>query len=121
MTIEGKVFDIIKNHPKVIEIVVRKKKGDRFYPICFVGFSKTIENVEKLGVEKTDKIKMGFTLSSKKYTDRNGNERYSTSAIIDWIDLIEKNASKQTEVIFVNENTGEIIQDADNLNNSSDI
>jgi hypothetical protein len=118
MTIEAKIFDLnIKD--KIVEVVVRKKKGDRIFPICFIGFSKTIQSVKDLGIEKTDKIKLGYTLSSKKYTDKNGVERYSTSAIIDWIELIEKNASTQTEVIFVEKETGEILEDADITNNST--
>ncbi len=117
MTIEAKIFDLnIKD--KIVEVVVRKKKGDRIFPICFIGFSKTIQSVKDLGIEKTDKVKLGYTLSSKKYTDKNGVERYSTSAIIDWIELIEKNASSQTEVIFVEKDTGEIFEDA-NINHNN--
>ena len=114
--VQAKIYDLRIND-KFVDVVVKKKKGDNFFPICFVGFSKTIESIKEQGIEKTDKVKIGFTLKSKKYTDRNGKERYSTSAIIDWIELIEKNAQQQTEVVFVNADTGEIIEDANNSNN----
>ena len=110
MTIDAKVFDINFSNPKVVELVIRKKKGDRFYPICFIGFSQTIETLKNLGVEKLDKIRIGYTLSSKKYVNKDGVSRYSTSAIIDRVDLLEKNGSTQTEVVFVNAETGEIIE-----------
>ena len=117
MTIEAKIFDITI-HEKIAEVVERKKKKDKIFPICFIGFSKTIETIKQLGIQKTDKIKLGYTLQSKKYTDRNGVERYGTSAVIDWIELLEKNASTQTEVIFVEKETGEIIEDVDVADNS---
>ncbi len=63
-----------------------------------------------MGAEKTDKIRIGYTLSSKKYTNKDGVSRYSTSAIIDRVEMLEKNIVKQTEVVFVDHETGEIIE-----------
>jgi imidazole glycerol phosphate synthase subunit HisF len=111
MVVEGKIFELNGTNPKIIEVVIRKKKAERFYPICFIGFSKTMEAIKTLGIEKTDKVRINFTLSSKKWVGKDGVSRYGTSAIIDAIDLIEKNAKGQTEVVFVNEDTGEIIED----------
>lgn len=109
MTIEGKIFEIIYINSKIVEIVIRKKKGERIYPIAFVGFSDTINDIKTLGLEKTDRIKINFTLMSKKFEDKNGRSRYSTSPMIDGIDLIEKTQSKQIEVSFVDMETGEIL------------
>jgi len=119
MTIDAKVFDINFSNPKVVELVIRKKKGERFYPICFIGFSQTIESLKSLGIQKLDKIRIGYTLSSKKYTNKDGVERYSTSAIIDRVDLLEKNPSNQTEVLFVNADTGEILDNDNTINHNS--
>ena len=33
MTIDAKVFDINYENPKVVELVIRKKKAERFYSI----------------------------------------------------------------------------------------
>ena len=44
------------------------------------------------------------------YTNKDGIKRYSTSAIIDRVEMLEKNVVKQTEVVFVNSETGEIIE-----------
>jgi len=121
MTIDAKVFDINYSNPKVVELVIRKKKGDRYYPICFIGFSQTIETLKNLVVQKLDKVRIGYTLSSKKYINKDGIARYSTSAIIDRVDLLEKNGSAQTEVVFVNAETGEIMDNANTINNNNNL
>ena len=110
MTIDAKVFDINYENPKVVELVIRKKKAERFYSICFIGFSQTIEALKTMGAEKTDKIRIGYTLSSKQYTNKDGVKRYSTSAIIDRVEMLEKNVVKQTELVYINEDTGEILE-----------
>ena len=110
MTIDAKIFNINYSNPKVVELVIRKKKAERFYSICFIGFTQTIEALKTMGAEKTDKIRIGYTLSSKKYTNKDGVSRYSTSAIIDRVEMLEKNIVKQTEVVFVDHETGEIIE-----------
>ena len=109
MTIDAKIFDLNYSNPKVVELVIRKKKAERFYSICFIGFTQTIEALKTMGAEKTDKIRIGYTLSSKKYINKDGVSRYSTSAIIDRVEMLEKNIVKQTEVVFVDHETGEII------------
>jgi len=109
MVVEGKIFELNSSNPKIIEVVIRKKKAERYFPICFIGFSQTMEAIKTLGIEKTDKVRINFTLSSKKWEDKNGVSRYSTSAIIDAIDLIQKNAQGQTEVVFIDSATGEIM------------
>ena len=63
-----------------------------------------------MGAEKTDKIRIGYTLSSKQYTSKDGVKRYSTSAIIDRVEMLEKNVVKQTELVYINQETGEIIE-----------
>jgi len=110
MTIDAKIFNINYSNPKVVELVIRKKKAERFYTICFIGFAQIIEALKTMGAEKTDKIRIGYTLSSKKYTNKDGVSRYSTSAIIDRVEMLEKNIVKQTEVVFVDHETGEIIE-----------
>ncbi len=113
MTIDARVFQVNYND-KVVELVIRKKKGERYYPICFIGFSETKQTLNDLGVEKTDKVRIHYTLQSKQYKGRDGNKRYSTSAIIDDVELLEKNAKKQTQIVFVDKETGEIIEDVNN-------
>lgn len=115
--VQARLTDVIIDD-KFVNVIITRKSKDKFFPLCFVGFSQSIDSIRNQGIEKTDKVKINFTARSKKYEDRNGKERYSTSLIIDNIELIEKNASTQTEVIFIDKNTGEII-DADHNNNSS--
>ena len=115
--VQARLTDVIIDE-KFVNLIITRKSKDKFFPLCFVGFSQSIDSIRSQGIEKTDKVKINFTARSKKYEDRNGKERYSTSLIIDNIELIEKHASTQTEVIFIDKNTGEII-DADNNNNNS--
>ena len=115
--VQARLTDVIIDE-KFVNLIITRKSKDKFFPLWFVGFSQSIDSIRSQGIEKTDKVKINFTARSKKYEDRNGKERYSTSLIIDNIELIEKNASTQTEVIFIDKNTGEII-DADNNNNNS--
>lgn len=109
MTIDAKVFQVNNTNPKLVELVIRKKKGDRFFPICFIGFQKIKNLLEQLSIEITDKIRIYYTLQSKQYIGKDGNKRYTTSAIIDNIELLEKNVKKQTEIVFVDKVTGEIL------------
>lgn len=117
MTIQGKIFALNYISPKFAELVIRKKKGDRFYFISFIAFSNMVNQIKNFGIEKRDKVSIVYNLSSKKYTTKNGIDRWSTSAIIDGIELIEKDIVKQTEFIFVDSETGEIIDNVDNTSN----
>lgn len=117
MTIDAKIFQVNFPTPKVVELVIRKKKGDRYHPVCFVGFGGIIDEIKELGLEKTDKVRIGYTLFSKKYTNQNGVSRYSTSAIIDRVEILEKNQNRQIEVVFVDSETGEIL-DTNNVNHT---
>lgn len=110
MTIDAKIFAISFPTPTIVELVIRKKKGDLYFPICFIGFGRIIDDIKELGIDKTDKVRIAYTLKSKKYTSNNGVTRYSTSAIIDNVELLEKNINKQIEVVFVDSETGEILE-----------
>lgn len=110
MTIDAKILDINFVSAKLVELVIRKKKGDKYFPICFIGFSQIIDSINELGLQKTDKVRIGYSLISKKYTSKDGIARYSTSAIIENIDLLQKNATNQIQVVFVDSATGEILK-----------
>ena len=112
MTIEGKVFEIVRKSEKVWEVVLRKKSKDKIVPIAFVAFSYTIGIVKSLNMKPKDRVKIQFSLQSKSF-----NDRYYTSAIIDKIDILQRDMgtsnmfhpeSLSTEYGDVDMETGEI-------------
>jgi RNase P/RNase MRP subunit p29 len=87
MTIEGKVFEILQSSEKMWEVVLRKKHKEKIVPISFLAFSFTINDVKRLNIKPKDRVKIQFHLRSKMY----GN-RYYTSAVIDKIDILQRDA-----------------------------
>ena len=116
--IEAKITEIRINE-KFVDIIITRKSNNRFFPLCFVGFSETIESIKNQGIEKTDKVKINFTARSKKRISKENKEWYSTSLIIDNIELLEKKSSIQTELVYVDSNTGEIVENVDSNYNSN--
>ncbi len=100
MVIEGYIFDKINVSEKVTQIVMRKKHKDRYNYICFVAFGWVKEKIEELDLDQKDKVRIEYYIKSKKW-----NERYSTDAIIEKIELKER----RTNQIRVDFETGEIL------------
>lgn len=100
MVIEGYIFDKINISEKVTQIVMRKKHKDRYNYICFVAFGWIKEKIEELDLDQKDKVRIEYYIKSKKW-----NERYSTDAIIEKIELKER----RTNQIRVDFETGEIL------------
>jgi len=100
MVIEGYIFDKINISEKVTQIVMRKKHKDRYNYICFVAFGWVKEKIEELDLDQKDKVRIEYYIKSKKW-----NERYSTDAIIEKIELKER----RTNQIRVDFETGEIL------------
>ena len=86
---------------KVTQIVMRKKHKDRYNYICFVAFGWVREKIEELDLDQKDKVRIEYYIKSKKW-----NERYSTDAIIEQIELKER----RTNQIRVDFETGEILE-----------
>ena len=101
MVIEGYIFDRIDVSEKVTQIVMRKKHNERYNYICFVAFGWIKDRINELDLQQKDKIRIEYYIKSKKW-----NERYSTDAIIEKIDLKER----RTNQIMVDFETGEIFE-----------
>ncbi len=82
MVIEAYVFDKIKVSEKVTQIVIRKKHNERYNYICFVAFGFIKDSIDELDIDQKDKVRIEYYIKSKKW-----NERYSTDAIIEKIEL----------------------------------
>ena len=101
MVIEAYVFDKIKVSEKVTQIVIRKKHNERYNYICLVAFGFIKDSIDELDIDQKDKVRIEYYIKSKKW-----NERYSTDAIIEKIELKERRTN-QIEVDF---ETGEIFE-----------
>jgi len=101
MVIEAYVFDKIKVSEKVTQIVIRKKHNERYNYICFVAFGFIKDSIDELDIDQKDKVRIEYYIKSKKW-----NERYSTDAIIEKIEIKERRTN-QIEVDF---ETGEIFE-----------
>lgn len=101
MVIEAYVFDKIKVSEKVTQIIIRKKHNERYNYICFVAFGFIKDSIDELDIDQKDKVRIEYYIKSKKW-----NERYSTDAIIEKIELKERRTN-QIEVDF---ETGEIFE-----------
>ena len=100
MVIEGYIFDKITISEKVIQIVMRRKHKEKYIYVCFIAFGRLIDKIAELDLEQKDKIRIEYYIKSKKW-----NERYSTDAIIENIELKER----RTNQITVDFETGEIL------------
>lgn len=101
MVIEGYIFDRIDISEKVTQIIMRKKHKELYNYICFVAFGWIKDTINELDLQQKDKVRIEYYIKSKKW-----NERYSTDAIIEKIELKER----RTNQIVVDFETGEIFE-----------
>lgn len=101
MVCKGSVLDLIPISDKVMQVVIRVKKNDSYFPIAFTAFLEIKILIQQINIEKGDTVKIDYYIKSKKWEDK-----YSTSAIIEKIRIIDKKPSQQ---LLVDLSTGEII------------
>ena len=99
MVIEGYVFDKIKVSEKLTQIILRKRHKEIYLHQCFIAFGFNKERIEKLDIQKKDKVRIEYYLKSKKWGDK-----YITSANIEKIELKERRTSQMN----LDYETGEI-------------
>jgi hypothetical protein len=101
MVCKGVILDIIPATDTVVQVVIRVKKNDSYFPLAFTGYKEVKVLMQQVRMEKGDTVKIEYYLKSKKWQDK-----YFTSAIIEKIYIIEKKPSQQ---LIVDLSTGEII------------
>jgi len=108
MKVEGKVFDIVQISEKVWQVVIKKKRREKFFPIAFLCFSYCIEQIKKQNIQQKDRVVIKYYIKSNVW-----NGKYHTDAIVDDIVLKIKDAGSLS--VFNNEynvdtETGEIFE-----------
>ena len=101
MVCKGSVLDLIAMTDKVMQVVIRVKKNDAYFPIAFTAFLDIKILIQQIKIEKGDTVKIDYYIKSKKWQDK-----YFTSAVVEKIKIIAKKPSQQ---LLVDLSTGEII------------
>jgi hypothetical protein len=101
MVCKGTILDLIPVADEVVQVVIRVKKNDSYFPIAFTAYREIKILMQQVGMEKGDSVKIDYYIKSKKW-----QEKYFTSAIIEKIKIIAKKPSQQ---LLVDLSTGEII------------
>lgn len=101
MVCKGSILDLIPVTDAVIQVVIRVKKNDSYFPVALTAYQDIKVLIQQIKIEKGDTVKIDYYIKSKKWQDK-----YFTSAIIEKIKVIAKKPSQQ---LIVDLSTGEII------------
>ena len=99
MVCKGVILDIIPATDTVVQVVIRVKKNDSYFPIAFTAYREIKVLIQQVNMEKGDAVKIEYYIKSKKWQDK-----YFTSAIIEKIKVIAKKSPQMT----IDMETGEI-------------
>lgn len=100
MVAKGTIVDIINISDKVLQVVIKFKKGDIYNHICFTAYQDVLILIKQIRLEKRDVVKITYFLKSRKHENK-----WYTSAIIEKINII----AKKPEQLMVDMETGEIL------------
>ena len=100
MVCRGSVLDLIAMTDKVMQVVIRIKKNDAYFPIAFTAFLDIKILIQQIKIEKGDTVKIDYYIKSKKWQDK-----YFTSAVVEKIKII----AKKSPQLIIDMETGEIL------------
>lgn len=100
MVCKGVILDLIPVTDTVMQVVIRVKKSDSYFPIAFTAYLDIKVLIQQIKIEKGDSVKIDYYIKSKKW-----QEKYFTSAIIEKIQII----AKKSQQLIIDMETGEII------------
>jgi hypothetical protein len=100
MVCKGVILDLIPVTDEVVQVVIRVKKKDSFFPVAFTGYREIKVLIQQIKIEKGDAVKIEYYIRSKKW-----QEKYFTSAIIEKISVI----ARKSPQLRIDMETGEIV------------
>jgi len=100
MICKGTILDLIHVTESVMQVVIRVKKNNSYFPIAFTAYLDIKILIQQIRIEKGDVVKIDYYIKSKKW-----QEKYFTSAIVEKIKIIAKKSPQLT----IDMMTGEII------------
>jgi hypothetical protein len=101
MVCKGVILDLIPVTDTVMQVVIRVKKSDSYFPVAFTAYLEIKVLIQQIKIEKGDSVKIDYYIKSKKW-----QEKYFTSAIIEKIQII----AKKSQQLIIDMETGEIIE-----------
>jgi hypothetical protein len=99
MVCKGTILELIPVTDTVIQIVIRVKKSDAYFPVAFTAYLEMKVLIQQIRIEKGDYVKIDYYIKSKKWKDK-----YFTSAVIEKIKII----AKKSPQLIIDMETGEI-------------
>jgi len=100
MVCKGSVLDLIPVTDTVMQVVVRVKKSESYFPVAFTAYLDVKVLIQQIKIEKGDTVKIDYYIKSKKWQDK-----YFTSAVIEKIKII----AKKSPQLIIDMETGEIL------------
>jgi hypothetical protein len=100
MICKGTVLDLIPVTDTVMQVVVRVKKGDAYFPVAFTAYQEIKILIQQIKIEKGDGVKIDYYIKSKKWQDK-----YFTSAVVEKIKIV----AKKSPQLVIDMETGEIL------------
>ena len=100
MVCKGAILDLIPVADEVIQVVIRVKNKESYFPVAFTGYREIKILIQQVKIEKGDAVKIEYHIKSKKWQDK-----YFTSAIIEKISIV----AKKSPQLIIDMETGEII------------
>ena len=100
MVCKGSVLDLIPVTDTVMQVVIRVKKSDSYFPVAFTAYLDVKVLIQQIKIEKGDTVKIDYYIKSKKWQDK-----YFTSAVVEKIKVI----AKKSPQLIIDMETGEII------------
>ena len=100
MVCKGSVIDLIPVTNTVMQVVLRVKKSESYFPVAFTAYLDIKVLIQQIKIEKGDTVKIDYYIKSKKWQDK-----YFTSAVIEKIKII----AKKSPQLIIDMETGEIL------------
>jgi len=100
MVCKGSIIDLIPVTDTVMQVVIRVKKSDSYFPVAFTAYLDVKVLIQQIKIEKGDTVKIDYYIKSKKWQDK-----YFTSAVIEKIKII----AKKSPQLIIDMETGEIL------------
>ena len=69
MVCKGSVLDLIPVTDTVMQVVLRVKKSESYFPVAFTAYLDVKVLIQQIRIEKGDTVKIDYYIKSKKWQD----------------------------------------------------
>lgn len=112
----GKIYDIVFIDEKKIQIILKKKSGNKVVPFAITVFGYYKDRaINDLKIKMRDKIRGNIYATFFKGKDKNGVERYYPDIIMQEIFIVEPAPVKMGGNLFDKANEDELIEEDEDV------